>query len=171
VGKAEEAMYRQFDLHLLEMLGGHAALILDRLRREADLRDAKEEAEEASRLKSTMLANMSHEIRTPLTSIIRFSEAIEEKADLLESSPQDTNLFTLSQFAYLIGKNGRRLLNALDSVLNLSRLEADRMDLATERGSLDELATSLVEELYPQADEAGVHCEVEVASCPAVAQV
>ncbi|WP_263785562.1 PAS domain-containing sensor histidine kinase [Salinibacter grassmerensis] len=171
VGKAEEATYGQFDLHLLEMLGGYAALILDRLRREADLRDTKEEAEEASRLKSTMLANMSHEIRTPLTSIIGFSEAIEEKADLLESSPQDTNLSTLSRFAYLIGKNGRRLLNTLDSVLNLSRLEADRMDLATERVSLDELATSLVEELYPQADEAGVHCEVEVASCPVVAQV
>ncbi|MCS4195293.1 PAS domain S-box-containing protein [Salinibacter ruber] len=161
VGKADETTYRQFNLHLLELLGGYAALVLDRLRREAALRDAKEAAEEASRLKSTMLANMSHEIRTPLTSIIGFSETIEEEADLLEATPADANPSTLSRFAHLIGKNGRRLLDTLDGVLNLSRLEAGQMDLAAERIPLDELAKGLVDELHPQAEEAGVQCEVE----------
>jgi len=171
VGKADETTYRQFNLHLLELLGGYAALVLDRLRREAALRDAKEAAEEASRLKSTMLANMSHEIRTPLTSIIGFSETIEEEADLLEATPADANPSTLSRFAHLIGKNGRRLLDTLDGVLNLSRLEAGQMDLAAERIPLDELAKGLVDELHPQAEEAGVHCEVEKTPRPVVARV
>ncbi|MFB6274417.1 MAG: PAS domain S-box protein, partial [Salinibacter sp.] len=55
--------------------------ITERKRREQELRVAKEEAEEASRLKSTMLANMSHEIRTPLTSITGFSEMLKENLD------------------------------------------------------------------------------------------
>ncbi|WP_233993628.1 ATP-binding protein [Salinibacter altiplanensis] len=164
VGKADDEVYRQFNLHLLEMLGGYGALVLDRLRRETDLREAKEEAEEASRLKTTMLANMSHEIRTPLTSIIGFSEMIEDEIDRLDAPLRDADPSTLSRFAHLIGKSGRRLLDTLDGVLNLSKLEADRMDLSPEWVPLAELADGLVEELRPRADEAGVHCESRAAS-------
>lgn len=59
------------------MLGIHTD-ITERKKREQTLREAKERAEEAARLKSAMLANMSHEIRTPLTSITGFSEVLEQ---------------------------------------------------------------------------------------------
>jgi len=108
--------------------------ITDRKRRQEQLEAAKEEAEEANRLKSAFLANMSHEIRTPLTSIIGFAEAIgdalsqfeneSESSDSLNGSAQDVH-----RFAQLIERSGQRLLETLNSVLDLSKLEAGSMHL------------------------------------------
>jgi signal transduction histidine kinase len=123
-------------------------------RRTRQLRTAKEKAEEAARLKSSMLANMSHEIRTPLTSIIGFAEAIGESSEAAE------------RFAPLIEKSGKRLLETLDGVLNLSKLEAGQMELGEETVSLEEEAETLVEELRPQAEEAGIGCRVEANGQP-----
>jgi signal transduction histidine kinase len=99
-----------------------------------------------------MLANMSHEIRTPLTSIIGFAEALGAEAQEGE---------TASHFAALIEKSGRRLLDTLDGVLNLSQLEAGQMNL--EAGPVD-LATQVrdvVDELRPEAEENGLDLQVE----------
>jgi signal transduction histidine kinase len=126
--------------------------ITEQKRRERRLEAAKEEAEEAARLKSAMLANMSHEIRTPLTSIIGFAEALGAEAQEGE---------TASHFAALIEKSGRRLLDTLDGVLNLSQLEAGQMNL--EAGPVD-LATQVrdvVDELRPEAEENGLDLQVE----------
>jgi CheY-like chemotaxis protein/two-component sensor histidine kinase len=72
-----------------------------------------------NQLKSSFIANMSHEIRTPLTGIIGF-------ADILEEQVEDDE--TRRHVEY-IRKNGRRLLETLDSVLDLARLDADQIDL------------------------------------------
>lgn len=79
---------------------------------EQGLIEAKEEAEQLAQLKSTLLANMSHEIRTPLTSIIGFSGILAQEAD-----------GTHQEFANLIGQNGQRLMETLNSVLDLAQLE------------------------------------------------
>ncbi|WP_272501993.1 sensor histidine kinase, partial [Salinibacter ruber] len=122
--------------------------ITERKRRTERLKEAKKqaelsklEAEEASRMKSAMLANMSHEIRTPLTGVIGFAEAIGEETRGEETGEGDTGgedaegedtggeEGKVARFAGLIEDSGRRLLDTLDAVLNLSKLEAGKMSL------------------------------------------
>ena len=106
-------------------LFGVALDMTDQVRRDqaqeyqaAELRAARDRAEELARLKDAFLANMSHEIRTPLTAIIGFSELL---ADEVPEASRD--------FALRIENGGRRLLETLNSVLDLARLEADQVTL------------------------------------------
>ena len=146
-----------FDRRLLEVLSAYAALVLERLDREKALRETKRKAEEASRMKSSFLANMSHEIRTPLTSIIGFAEAIGEDT---AAAPR---------FAPLIERGGKRLLETLEGVLNLSKLEAGQMELETRPVNLAEQAHRTAEELRPEAVEKGLTLQVETEEHPAQA--
>jgi hypothetical protein len=134
----------------------HISDVTDRRRRENALREAKEEAEEAraeaeqaSQLKSAMLANMSHEIRTPLTSIIGFAEAIGKDRE------------AANRFAPLIEKSGKRLLETLDGVLNLSKLEAGQMELAAQPIDLTREARQTAEELRPKANDKQIDLQVQ----------
>lgn len=115
--------------------------VTERKQRERELRAAKEEAEEASRLKSAMLANMSHEIRTPLTSITGFSEVLKEN---LEGE--------LAGFAEKTYTSSQRLMKTLDSVLQLSKLEAGVHTLDREVVSLKAVINETVEMLRLTAD-------------------
>ncbi|MBB4062610.1 PAS domain S-box protein [Salinibacter ruber] len=130
-------------------------------RQEAE--EAKEEAQEASRLKSALLANMSHEIRTPLTSIIGFAEMLGREAaglELPEESP-------LPGYASTIEQSGRRLLETLNGVLNLSKLQAGQMEMEAAPTCLPEQARLAAEELRPEAEEKGIGLELETGGGPA----
>jgi len=157
-----------------EEAGGEALVgifrdITEQRTRENVLRAAKEgaekarrEAEEAARLKSAVLANMSHEIRTPLTSIIGFAEAIGKEAGAPEeagdSAPEGVQVV---RFADLTEGSGRRLMETLDAVSNLSKLEAEEMSLKARPVDLGEQAREIAEELRPQAKESGPSLVVE----------
>lgn len=144
--------------------------ITERKRREKELRQAKrraetaqEEAEEANRLKSAFLANMSHEIRTPLTSIIGFAEAIgEETTDDMGGS--------IARFARLIEDSGHRLLRTLNAVLNLSKLEAEDMELSLEAVDLIREAQGCAKQFSGKAKERNVDLRVETPDEPVVSR-
>jgi len=112
---------------------------------ERQLRDAKQEAEEASRLKSALLANMSHEIRTPLTSIIGFTGVLE-----------DHLTGTNARYARLAHQGGKRLMDTLDSVLQLSKLEAGVTTPDTERVDLVAQARETCMLFRSQAEDAQI---------------
>ncbi len=93
--------------------------ITERIQSIEELKSSKEKAEEMSRLKSNFLANMSHELRTPLIGILGYS-------DILKDELAGSNL---AEMAEIIQISGTRLLDTLNMVLNLSRIEADRLPM------------------------------------------
>jgi PAS domain S-box-containing protein len=103
--------------------------------RTAELRVAKEQAESASRGKSAFLANMSHELRTPLNAIIGFSQVLEEKyfGDL--NAKQE-------EYVRDILESGRHLLALINDILDLSKIEAGRLELDIEAVDLPDLLSS-----------------------------
>jgi signal transduction histidine kinase len=143
------------------LIRGAVQDITEQKRRERRLRAAKEQAEEAAQLKSAMLANMSHEIRTPLTSIIGFAEALEQ-----EARPEEAP----SYFAGLIEKSGRRLLDTLNGVLNLSKLEAGQMELEAQPVELTRQVQDMVEEFLVKAEEKGLALRIDTDDPPVLAR-
>lgn len=123
--------------------------ITERKRREEQLRAAKEKAEAASRMKSALLTNMGHELRTPLTSMIGFAETIADEA----SGGADG---LVVDFARSIAQSGQRLLDTLNGVLTLAKLEAGEMELAPEPVDPVEVLQEVADELQPRAEAADV---------------
>jgi len=129
--------------------------ISEQRRQARALREAKEEAEEASRIKSTMLKNLSHEIRTPLTSIIGFARVLKENL-----SGED------GRAARLVHEAGKRLKGTVDSVLQLSKLETGTQDLNRERLDLGEVTGDVAERLRPHAESKEQRLRIEVPDAP-----
>ncbi|NBB73507.1 MAG: PAS domain S-box protein, partial [Bacteroidetes bacterium] len=132
--------------------------ITERTRRERELVDAKERAEEMSRLKSAFLANMSHEIRTPLTSIIGF-------ADVLGGQVEGTT----RELIGMIRESGKRLEETLTSVLDLAKIEGESMRVRPDRVDLAEEVRTAAGIFRPKAEAKGLNLEVDVPTGPTAA--
>ncbi|MEG4347356.1 ATP-binding protein [Microcoleus sp. A003_D6] len=120
--------------------------IAERKRAEIALQEALHKAEAASRAKSTFLANMSHELRTPLNAIIGYSEMLEEEA--LESGLK--NIIPDTQ---KIHNAGQHLLTLINDILDLSKIEAGRMELYLEKFDLANLIEEVVATLHPLVEK------------------
>ncbi|MEO1591118.1 MAG: response regulator, partial [Cyanobacteria bacterium J06632_22] len=114
---------------------------------------ARVRAEDANRSKSEFLANMSHELRTPLNAIIGYSEMLEEDA---EDGGQDDYIPDLRK----IQGSGKHLLGLINSVLDLSKIEAGRMELYLEDFSVKQLVENIADTIQPLAQKSGNHLSV-----------
>ncbi len=116
--------------------------ITDLKQSEEALRKAKEKAEAANRAKSTFLANMSHEIRTPLTSIVGFTSFLAQQL----SGKQ-------LKYVEMIERSGKRLLDTLNALLMLARLEAKGMEIDFEDVNVADEVERVVQLFQPSADD------------------
>jgi len=102
-------------------------------RRNIELTEAKNQAEQSDRLKSAFLANMSHEIRTPMNGIIGFANLLGEAEDKEEQE----------EFVRIIIENGEHLLDLLNEIIDISKIEAGMLELTKREFSLNQLMDEL----------------------------
>ncbi|MEG4067987.1 response regulator [Microcoleus sp. Pol11C2] len=127
--------------------------ITDRKQAESAMKLALEAAESANRAKSTFLANMSHELRTPLNAIIGYSEMLQEEAEELGSCESVPDLEKICSA-------GKHLLSLIDDILDISKIEAGRMDLYLETFDIHTLIESAVATARPLVEKNGNTLEV-----------
>jgi PAS domain S-box-containing protein len=120
----------------------------------AELAEAHDAALEASQAKSAFLANMSHELRTPLNAIISFSEILQEDA---EEAGQEDFIPDLEE----IHTAGKHLLALINDILDLSKIEAGKMELYLESFQVDELLRGVTSIVQPLMDKNGNTLVVE----------
>ncbi|ATX82876.1 Signal transduction histidine kinase [Mariprofundus ferrinatatus] len=121
-------------------------------RSEAMLRQAKAGAEEASRSKSIFLANMSHELRTPLNAILGFSQLMQMDPNISEESR--INLQT-------INRSGSHLLTLINDVLDMSKIEAGKVELQNDSFNFDELVHEAIDMMLVRASSKGVELQLD----------
>ncbi len=121
--------------------------LIERKKMEADLLIAKNKAEESDRLKSAFLANTSHEIRTPMNGILGF-------ASLLKTPELDIGKHT--RYVKIIEKSGKRMLNIINDIIDISKVEAGQIDVKTSSFFLNELIEDLHLFFTKETNDAGL---------------
>ena len=127
-------------------------------RSRAELEEANEKLKELDQLKSEFLNTVSHELRTPLTSIKAFAEIL---LDMEGDDPE-----TLREFLGIINKEADRLTRLINNLLDLSRIEAGRMNWHFEASDLNELVTNASNILQMAADKKGVEYRLRLHKDP-----
>jgi PAS domain S-box-containing protein len=129
--------FSENDIAVLQTLADQVAIAIDNARSYELSMQAVKEMREADRLKSQFLANMSHELRTPLNSIIGFSRVILKGIDGPTTDLQQQDLLA-------IHNSGQHLLGLINDILDLSRIEAGKMELTFDEVNLTELIASVM---------------------------
>ena len=155
-------------LQFIQTLGANGRFIAivrditEQIETEQRLESAREKAEAASQAKSEFLANMSHEIRTPMTSILGFADILAED-DLSDIDPQ-----MRIECATDIQRNARHLLTVINDILDMSKIEAGRMELESvrvdPRSTLEEVASLMRLRTKEKGIELDIHADPDLPS-------
>jgi|GEM_PF-2437551 len=136
--------------------------ITDRKRAEAQMREAKEDAENANAVKSQFLASMSHELRTPLNAVLGF-------AQMLQFDPKNPLSSAQAEHVEQILQGGNHLLDLVNEILDLARVEADQVDLALGEVDIQSIVGDCIELVSPLGDQKGVPILNQVEDRPVLA--
>jgi PAS domain S-box-containing protein len=128
---------------------------------EQELIASKEKAEESDRLKTAFLTNMSHEIRTPLNSIMGFAELLEEP-DLSGEEQQN--------YISIIEKSGARMLNIINDIIDISKIESGQMEVLNEECNINEQIENIYSNFKQEVEKRGMQLFIKI-SLPVTASV
>lgn len=151
--------YTRRNFFLSQRLESERLLVLDANKnleitveeRTKELLKAKEQAEESDRLKSAFLANMSHEIRTPMNGILGFAELLKEPG--LSGEEQQN-------YIEVIKKSGVRMLNIINDIVDISKIEAGLMKLNMQESNVNEQIQYLYTFFKPEVDAKGMRLSI-----------
>ena len=143
-------------IRLLETFADQAVIAIENARLFKEIQEKSEQLEMASQHKSQFLANMSHELRTPLNAIIGYSEMLQEEA---EETGEEAFIPDLQK----VNAAGKHLLGLINDILDLSKIEAGRMDLYVESFGIASMIAEVESVARPLVDKNGNTLIVE---CP-----
>ncbi|MBI3172917.1 MAG: PAS domain S-box protein [Chloroflexi bacterium] len=152
INKPEDKPFRAEDLNLVQAIANQSAVAIERVRAGNDLRQVNLALEHALRAKDDFLANMSHELRTPLNGILGMAEILLTGYRGPLNERQRTYVTTIEA-------SGRHLLSLINDVLDLSKIEADKMELHLEEVSADDLCQASLAFIKETAAEKGIQVE------------
>jgi signal transduction histidine kinase/DNA-binding response OmpR family regulator/ligand-binding sensor domain-containing protein len=153
----DEHAFGRKDLQKLARVREHAVSAISKARILRELQIKNRQAEEANRAKSTFLANMSHELRTPMNAIIGFSEILTERLE----GKIDTK-----QYGFLrsILQSGQHLLSIINDILDLSKVEAGKMEIYPETFAVKPAIESVCQVMKGLSGKKSVSFEIDVAA-------
>jgi signal transduction histidine kinase len=140
--------FSQREKEILTYVAHHIGTAMERHRNEEKMIRALQVAQQASNAKSQFLANVSHELRTPLNSIIGYSRRLLKQRENLTDAQ--------AQAIEVISRNAGNLLNMINDVLDLSRVEAGKMSYSIQQVDLGALLHQVADELEPLASQKGI---------------
>ena len=120
-----------------------------------ELEIQRQQVEEANRLKGEFLSNMSHELRTPLNSVMALSRVLMRQAKEKLSEEE-------AGYLEIIERNGKNLLSLINDILDLSKIEAGRMDVSPKIFPISSTIETIMERLEPLAEDKGIKLDQEI---------
>ena len=121
------------------------------------MKQARDEAESASRAKSSFIATISHELRTPLNAIIGFSELLHRELLLKSREPRQ------AEYSRIIHDSGQHLMSLVKDLLDVSKIEAGRLTICSEPFRIRDVIKSSVDTLHPAASAKSIAIDVSIA--------
>ncbi|MDP2724040.1 MAG: PAS domain S-box protein [Bacteroidales bacterium] len=148
----DEDAFSKSDMVMLEFVASQIGISIERKKSEDDLMIALDKAEESDRLKSAFLANMSHEIRTPMNGILGFAQMLKRPG--LNDDNQ-------KKYIEIIEKSGRRMLNIINDIVDISRIEAGQMNVYISEANIYDQMVEIYTFFKPETDAKGIRLSMD----------